>query len=164
MRYVGIDLSTKTGFVAINQESKILLVEEIQGDSNKDPKRMVSLTEKILQRLDAKDKIMIEGFSYGSRGRGIDFQFGLGHHVRNELYKFGFDYEIVTPGQLKKFATGKGNASKDNMILPIYKKWGFEHESDNVRDAFVLAKIGQALNENTDLLKYEKEVIKEMEK
>lgn len=164
MRYVGIDLSTKTGFVAINQESKILLAEEIQGDSNKDPKRMVSLTEKILQRLDAKDKIIIEGFSYGSRGRGMSFQFGLGHYVRNELYKFGFDYEIVTPGQLKKFATGKGNASKDNMILPIYKKWGFEHESDNVRDAFVLAKIGQALNENTDLLKYEKEVIKEMEK
>lgn len=164
MRYVGIDLSTKTGFVAINQESKILLAEEIQGDSNKDPKRMVSLTEKILQRLDAKDKIIIEGFSYGSRGRGMSFQFGLGHYVRNELYKFDFDYEIVTPGQLKKFATGKGNASKDNMILPIYKKWGFEHESDNVRDAFVLAKIGQALNENTDLLKYEKEVIKEMEK
>ena len=164
MRYIGIDLSSKTGLVAINQENKILMAEEIQGDSNEDPKRMVSLTEKILQRLDAKDKIMIEGFSYGSRGRGVSFQFGLGHYVRNELYKYGFDYKIVAPGQLKKFASGKGNTSKDNMILPIYKKWGFEHESDNVRDAFVLAKIGQAFNQGNDLLKYENEVIEELKK
>src|SRR5690625_226143 len=121
MRYVGIDLSTKTGFVAINQESKILLAEEIQGDSNKDPKRMVSLTEKILQRLDAKDKIIIEGFSYGSRGRGMSFQFGLGHYVRNELYKFGFDYEIVAPGQLKKFAKGKGNGKREKKIIQTEK-------------------------------------------
>jgi len=162
MRYIGIDLSTKTGFVALDKVGNVILAEEVTGQGNKDPKRMVTLTDNIVKRLNKGDFICIEGFSYGSRGRGISFQFGLGHHVRNTLYELGYKYTLVTPGQLKKFATGKGNTSKDNMILPIYKKWNFEHESDNVRDAYVLAQIAKSLNNDADLLKYEKEVIKEL--
>lgn len=162
-KYIGIDLSTKTGFVAINKKGETLIAKEIKADSDKDPERMVSLTEKIVNRLFKNDVICIEGFSYASRGRGIDFQFGLGHHVRNTLYKKGIDYTIVAPSQVKKFATGKGNASKDNMILPIYKKWGFEHESDNVRDAYVLAQIARSMSLKIHLNKYQHEIITQME-
>ncbi|CRF29172.1 Uncharacterised protein [Mycobacterium tuberculosis] len=52
---------------------------------------------------------------------------------------------------MKKFATGKGNAKKDEMVLPIYRKWGFEHGSDNVRDAFVLAQIARVLSPDVEL-------------
>src|SRR5699024_9229979 len=105
----------------------------------------------------------VEGFSYGSRGRGVSFQFGLGHALRIELYKNNFNYLIVTPSQVKKYATGKGNTSKDNMILPIFKKWGFEHDSDNVRDAFVLAKIAEGIRAGVGLTNYQKDVIKAVE-
>lgn len=56
------------------------------------------------------------------------------------------------------------NRSKDNMILPIYKKWGFEHDSDNVRDAYVLARIGYDMHSGGNLLKYEKEIINNLRK
>src|SRR5699024_12690106 len=86
-------------------------------------------------------KIAIEGFSYGSRGQGMSFQFVLGYAFRIELCKRNIPFLIETPSQGKKYATGKGNTSKDNMILPIYRNWGLEHDNDNVRDAYVLARI-----------------------
>ena len=92
------------------------------------------------------------------------FQFGYGYSVQIALYTNDFNYVIVTPSQVKKFATGKGNASKDNMILPIYKKWGYEHSSDNVRDAFVLAQIARATKTSVELTKYQKEVINSLKK
>lgn len=162
IRYVGIDPSTKTGFVALDENGNVLAEKEITGQGDKDPRRMVTLKESIIKELRKDDVICIEGFSYGSRGRGISFQFGLGHAIRNAMFSNKIDFTVVAPGQLKKFATGKGNASKDNMILPIYKRWGYEHDSDNVRDAYVLSRIGMALDGHGELVKYQKEIIKEL--
>lgn len=159
MRYVGLDLSTKTGLVIIDESGNVLTEKEITSKIKKDPQRMIDLTEQVLSHLEKDDIIAIEGFSYGSRGKGMSFQFGYGYSVQIALYTNDYDYLIVTPSQVKKFATGKGNASKDNMILPIYKKWGYEHESDNVRDAFVLAQIAIATRSKLNLTNYQKEVI-----
>src|SRR5690625_4309454 len=110
------------------------------------------------------DKVSIEGLSYGSRGSRISTQCCIGLIIRSFFVKVNINYKEVTPGQLKKFATGKGNTSKDNIILPIYKRWGYEHDSDNVRDAYVLAQIARALKGHGELVKYQEEVIKELKK
>ena len=164
MRFVGLDLSTKTGLVILDESGNVLTEKEITSKIKKDPQRMIDLTEQVLSHLEKDDVIAIEGFSYGSRGKGIAFQFGYGYSVQIALYTNDFNYLIVTPSQVKKFATGKGNASKDNMILPIYKKWGYEHESDNVRDAFILAQIARATKTSTKLTKYQKEIIDALKK
>ena len=52
---------------------------------------------------------------------------------------------------LKKFATGKGNTKKEDTVLPIFKRWDFEHPSDNVRDAYVLAQIARSIKNNANL-------------
>lgn len=160
MRYVGLDLSTKTGLVILDESGNVLTEKEITSKIKTDPQRMIDLTEQVLSHLKKDDIIAIEGFSYGSRGKGMSFQFGYGYSVQIALYTNDYDYLIVTPSQVKKYATGKGNASKDNMILPIYKKWNFEHESDNVRDAFVLAQIARATKVDLNLTNYQKEIIK----
>src|SRR5690606_22603174 len=162
--FVGLDLSTKTGLVIIDESGNVLTEKEITSEIKEDPQRMIDLTEKVLSHLEKDDVIAIEGFSYGSRGKGIAFQFGYGYSVKIALYTNYFNYLIVTPSQVKKFATGKGNTSKDNMILPIYKKWGYEHESDNVRDAFVLAQIARATKTSVELTKYQKEVINSLKR
>jgi hypothetical protein len=49
--------------------------------------------------------------------------------------------------------------------MNVYKKWGVEFSSSDEADAFVLAKIGQALlGGNEDLTKYQAEVIDELRK
>lgn len=60
------------------------------------------------------------------------------------------DYFMMTPGQcplqippmtLKKYASGKGNSKKQEMLLQIYKRWGVEFSDDNAADAYGLARM-----------------------
>lgn len=161
MRFVGIDPSTKTGLVILSDD-EVITAEEIKTNHKKDPIRFMHIAEQVISRLKRKDVIAIEGFSYGSRGKGVSTQYGVGWMIRAELYRAGYPYIEVSPGGLKKFATGKGNTKKEEMILPIYKRWGFEHNSDNVRDAFVLAKIAEATKKEVELTKFQKDVLKKV--
>ncbi|MBW3114204.1 hypothetical protein KYJ26_20260 [Bacillus sp. MCCB 382] len=163
-RYVGIDPSTKTGLVILNRDGEIINQQEVRSKLKSDPDRFVDLADLIMEELHPNDIIAIEGFSYGSKGRGVSTQYGIGWMIRAELYKRGYEYIEVSPSAVKKFATGKGNEKKDNMTVPIYKHWGFEHPSDNVRDAFVLAQIVKGMKGVSKLTKYQEEVIEKVQK
>ena len=47
----------------------------------------------------------------------------------------------IPPMTLKKYAAGKGNAKKQEMLLQIYKRWGVEFNDDNAADAYALARL-----------------------
>lgn len=49
----------------------------------------------------------------------------------------GIPYQGVPVGEIKKDATGKGNASKSDMIFAA-KSWGFNPKDDNEADALAL--------------------------
>lgn len=48
---------------------------------------------------------------------------------------------LIPPTTLKKYATGKGTAKKQEMLLQIYKRWGVEFSDDNAADAYALARL-----------------------
>ena len=66
--------------------------------------------------------------------------------VRLTIYDY-FDDDVrkyplkVPPMTLKKFAAGKGNAKKQEMLLQIYKRWGIEFNDDNAADSYALARL-----------------------
>lgn len=72
-------------------------------------------------------KIMIEDFSFGSTGRSIlniaENSAVLKYSLR---YEHELHYDIISPKTIKKFATGSGNASKDQMIECFEKETGFD--------------------------------------
>lgn len=49
----------------------------------------------------------------------------------------------VPPPMVKKFACGKGNAKKNEVMLAVYKYWGLEFSDDNMADSYVIARIAQ---------------------
>lgn len=149
MRYVGIDPSTKTGFVALDEAGNVLQAKELTGTGSHDPQRMASLIGEVIQFVQVGDVICIEGFGFASQ-QAIQLG-GIGWGIRIALFRRGSRYIEVSPSAVKKYATGKGNTKKDEMVLPIFKRWGFEHKSDNVRDAFVLAQIARALSPNVEV-------------
>lgn len=159
MRFVGIDPSTKTGFVALDEDGQVLNAKELTGVGNEDPVRMITLIDEVIRHVKKDDIIIIEGFAYMAQGQYILQLGGIGWGIRMALVRHGFKYIEVAPGQLKKFGCGKGNASKDNLGVGIYKNFGFEHPSDNVRDGYVLAQIGRALKYKKVDYEYQKEVI-----
>lgn len=52
---------------------------------------------------------------------------------------FGTDPTIVPPTSLKKFVTGKGTASKDDMVSAVQSKWAKDITNNNIADAYGLA-------------------------
>lgn len=164
IRYVGIDPSTKTGFVILSSTGEVLVEEEIRAKTTTDPLRMIDIVRQIKKQLRPTDKVVIEGFAYSAKGRGVDFQYGIGWMIRAMLYIEKIPYTDASPSQLKKFCCNRGNAKKEDLVLPMYKKWGYEHHSDNVRDAYVLARMAFSMyeHEKLNLALYEKEVLKKM--
>ena len=86
--------------------------------------------------------VVLEGYSYGSKGRAI-FDVGeLGGVIRLTLWEHATPVAVVAPATLKKFTTGKGNASKDQMLAAAIRRWEFEGEDNNAADAYMLRLMG----------------------
>ena len=162
-RYYGIDPSSSTGIVILDDFGSVIHEEEIKIKHRIDPLRMIEICKIIKSHLNpTTDRVAIEGFSYGSKGRGVSFQYGLGWVIRAMLFIEGIDYIEVTPSQVKKFACNKGNAKKTDLIKPVEEKWGYTHKSDNVIDAYILARIVYSMDNQETLKLYEKKVINDL--
>ncbi len=78
------------------------------------------------------DFVNIEGVSFGSTGSAalIDLS-GLNYMVRRMLIEHDIKFQIISPTQNKKFATGNGSAEKDIMI-DAWKK--LDKNISNIKD------------------------------
>lgn len=172
MRFVGIDPASKTGFVALDENGNVLKAKELTGISDKDPKRMVTLVDEVMNHVGPKDVICIEGFSFNSTGQGVDFQYGLGWNIRNFLFRRRFNYYEVAPNALKKFVGVTGwtgePGSKTRLTGPQKKRavmnaaeehFGFTHPNDNVVDAYIMAQIARSLVLKKVQFNYQAEVL-----
>jgi Holliday junction resolvasome RuvABC endonuclease subunit len=89
-------------------------------------------------RDDDVELVVLEGYSFGSKGRAV-FDIGeLGGCVRLLLHRLGVPFVDVAPSSLKKYATGKGNCGKDEMIAAAIRRFGFEGSDNNEADAYLL--------------------------
>ena len=59
-------------------------------------------------------QILIEDYSFGSKGRVFNLAENCGI-LKYLLWKSGYNFSTVAPTVIKKYATGKGNASKEKM-------------------------------------------------
>jgi crossover junction endodeoxyribonuclease RuvC len=109
----------------------------------------LSAAQKIIYTLKPWDvsEVAMEGYSFGSANRA-HMAGELGGAVKLALQEINLVPLIVPPSSVKKYATGKGNAKKDLMILACYKNWGVEFSNDNEADSYCIAKIaaGHATN------------------
>lgn len=74
--------------------------------------------ERILER--DVDKVFIEGYSMGSKGKVFHIAENTGI-LKYRLWRYGVQVESVPPTVVKKFATGKGNADKAGMQSSFMK-------------------------------------------
>lgn len=102
------------------------------------------------------DLVLIEGYAFAARGRAV-FSIGeLGGVVRYALYDSELPYVDIPPSNLKKFATGKGNASKDLVLVEAVKRLGYEGSSNDEADALwmlAMARVHYGLDGAPDLPK-----------
>jgi len=73
--------------------------------------------------------VMIEGYAYAATGRVFDIGENTGIY-KHKLWLNNTPLSVVTPTQIKKFATGSGAATKEHM----YESWMQETGMDLQRE------------------------------
>ena len=107
--------------------------------------RMSHVLQFVKAKVDREALVLIEDFSFGSKGQALSEIHGLGYLIRYWLWQQGIRYLAVAPSALKKWCCGKGNAQKDIMIREVYSRWDLKIDDNNICDAVALNYLGQAL-------------------
>lgn len=177
IRFVGIDPSTKTGFVALNEQGEVLKAKELTGVGDEDPYRMATMIDEIMDHVHQDDLIVIEGFGYASQQAVQNG--GIGWGIRMALLRRGFKYYEAAPNAVKKFVgiSGwvgekghmqrlEGREKKKAVMAAVKEMYGFENKSDNIVDAFIMAKIAWEINRQKYCIRliptYQEEVIQQI--
>lgn len=157
--FVGLDFSlTSPGMSAIRRHSngviEVLDMTVVKTKSEEDWFTRRNRIETEILRFVFKHKpikVIVESYSYGStNGRELA---GEVHGIcLFNLIKQGFPQEnihrVVAPQQLKKFITGKGNASKKQIVEAVNEYFGLSLKlsENDMADAIVLAFIGYCIH------------------
>ena len=107
----------------------------------KGPERMIEIRDTVERLVQDVDLIAIEGFSMGSQNSRAHDIGGLGWIVRVKLFEMNKKWVEVPPTNLKKFATGKGNAGKDEVVSSVSARTGIIFAgkgANDMCDAWVL--------------------------
>jgi Holliday junction resolvasome RuvABC endonuclease subunit len=87
-----------------------------------------------------KPILVVESASSFIRGKAaLEVSHSLRGVIRAACWETGVQYIEVQPADLKKWATGKGNASKEEMVQRA-NNLGYEGKSDDEADAYLLLK------------------------
>lgn len=165
-QFVGIDPSGNTGLV-VNDEKETIIAREIELPLplSASHKEIYDYCELIVSHVPMHSVVCIETVSNLSKGQAVHFQHVLAGFLRYIMERQKIDYYNVAPTQLKKFVTSNHQAKKSEMMKAVYKKWGYDAETDNIADAYGLAKLAEAIhNESLELTKYELDVVQKIKK
>lgn len=90
--------------------------------------------------------VVFEGYALGFRGKtNTIFDIGeLGGVLKLLILERGIDILLTPPTSLKLFATGKGNADKNEVMLALREKLGVQFSTSDQYDATGLLVMGEA--------------------
>jgi len=148
-RVIGLDLSLAATGIADAQGDQIhtgTIATHPYGPGLDDRMRRIWwITERIWRVVDGGSPpalVVVEGPSYGSRGGQAHERAGLWWHVISGLLGDCLPVAVVPPAALKRYAVGKGAATKPDMRMALYRRAGLDVRDDNQVDAWWLAAAG----------------------
>lgn len=155
---VGLDMSiTCTGVVVLDGDS--IQLPKTQAEIKTKPEdgdieRFSLITNKIEEIIteevldNPNTVIFAENMAFGAKGQ-ITRLAELRGIVRYCLYqRYNKHVVFVSTTTLKKFAVGKqAGKGKGPVMVGCLKSWGFETQSDDIADAYVLARIARMYND-----------------
>lgn len=145
MRILALDLGTKTGWALSPVESGVwnLAPRRFEGSGM----RFVTFRQHLKKTLDSVELVYFEEVR---KHMGVDAAHvygGLMAVVTEECESRKIPYQGIPVGTIKRAGTGKGNASKQEMIQAACNKWPLiKIIDDNHADALHLLAYGSELN------------------
>ncbi len=117
---MGLDLSLTSTGVSVNEETLVITTKL------KDVERLHFISNEIIRICDLLEVecVGIEGYSFSSKNSHAHSIGELGGVVRLRLWENNIPFVEIPPTCRAKFATGKGNASKGEVISAVSAKTG----------------------------------------
>lgn len=145
-RVLGLDLSLTATGVAWEGGTAVISFKKLRGMERIDAilQALSDYVDTAVHGRGATDVVVLEGYSFGSQGRAVYDIAELGGCVRFALYERSLPYVEIAPQSLKKFATGKGNVGKDEVLAAAIRRFGFAGTNNNEADAWILYKMGDS--------------------
>ena len=137
MQTMGIDLSLTSTGVCISGNAFSI------GSKAKGVRRLDEISTVIMERARESlvDIVAIEGYSFGSRNSQAHSIGELGGVVRLALWKENIPFVEIPPTSRAKFATGRGNAPKSEVVSAISARTRIVWSgggADDMCDAWIL--------------------------
>jgi crossover junction endodeoxyribonuclease RuvC len=162
VRILGLDLSlTGTGYVC----PACTAIGTLKPKS-KEMARLEFIRQEVVGHAELCDVVVLEGYAYGTqRGASQAHSTGeLGGLIRWSLWRNHIPYAVIPPASLKKFVTNKGNASKDEVIIAVSRRWSdWGGTNNNEADAYALQRMGAAFYNGEELHDFQRKVIESIE-
>ena len=141
MKLIGLDLSLTSSGVSIGGSTRTV------SSKHKGVQRLSDLRQQFIEICQESQvtHALIEGYSFASRNSQAHSIGELGGVVRLLLHDMDIPFVEIPPTSRAKFATGRGNASKGEVISSISAKTGliFVGAGGNDEcDAWVLEQMG----------------------
>lgn len=154
---IGLDLSlTHTGLAAIDIDTGQAFTHDVRSKGKKTDttcqqvQRIDQLTEQIMTSVHAcrPEVVVVESALFSTTAdTSAHRRAGLWWSVVGACVRAGYRVIEVAPSQVKKYATGKGNADKELMVRRAHITWGEDvcpGNDDNRADALAMADLGVA--------------------
>jgi crossover junction endodeoxyribonuclease RuvC len=144
MKILALDLSiTETGWaLAAGSERGCGLIVSKKQAGLHPMQRLDRIRRRVLELAAGADLVVLEGYSFGSKNSQAHALGELGGAVRLSLWGASIPYVEVPPSVVKKFATGKGNAGKEEVLVAAVRRLGYEGSNNNEADALWLLLAG----------------------
>lgn len=141
---LGIDHAIRhIGVVAISSPSEIIHQAVIKPKLEDGIERLKEIYDSIKEAIDKikPNIVVLEGYAFNKPFQA--HQIGeIGGIIKLLCAIKKQQVVTVPPKRVKIFATGSGNATKDLVLLSVYKNFGQEFKNSDLADAYVLALIG----------------------
>jgi hypothetical protein len=115
---LGEDLESSQFYFLTNDKRLTGSVNNIHGHLHEEytteQQRYLNIANFFIDRIPTHSKVMIEDYSFGSKGKVFHIAENCGL-LKYRLWETKISFSTVPPTVVKKYATGKGNATKEKM-------------------------------------------------
>jgi len=149
---VGLDPSLRATGLALPDGELLTITTPSCSTLDDRIERVRHVVGKVGVRAHVGSLVVIEGPAFGMNNKATHELAGLWWALVVRLAEQGNQIAVLSPGQLKKFATGNGNAKKPDMRMALYQRAGLDIRSDDEVDAFWLRQAGLVRQGHPDAL------------
>lgn len=139
---IGLDLSLTSTGVASN----LGWVERVRSHPSAEISpfsRLRIIRARLMDYVRSADLVVVEGPSLASKDGQFFTRAGLWHLVMEWVDAQDIPWAQVAPGALKRYATGRGNAKKDEMVAAVVRRFpDYPVNGNDEADALTLAAMG----------------------